>query len=238
MEELTEEKLAGFYDRMYTHEGMKAMRTFEHYEKMFALIQPVRKGATLLDIGCGTGYFLKAASEAGLDSYGIDISEVSVEFSKKTAPLAHVIRSPGEKLPFESKTFDYIFFGGTLEHFLDPDKGLDEAVRVSKDDATFLIIVPNSRYWLWRVRGEYGTNQSKIRELLQDYDQWVAMFKKHGVTPISVTHDPWPWQSVKIFKKKNPWNIARRMVYRMIWWFIPLRWTYQFVFICKKTAGQ
>jgi len=228
--------LADFYDRMYANEGMKAMRTLEHYQEMFAFIQPVRKGGKLLDIGCGTGYFLKTASEAGLDSYGIDISQVSVDLSKKTAPLAHVACSPGEHLQFESKSFDYIFFGGTLEHFLDPDKGLEEAYRVAKDDAEFLIVVPNKNYWLWRVRGEHGTNQREVQELLQNYDSWVGMFKRHGIVPVGVTHDPWPWKSVKIFKKKNPWNIARRIIYRFIWLFIPLRHTYQFVFVCKKIA--
>ena len=238
MSNVTPQELATFYDRMYATQGLKAMRTAEHYEEVFQRLQPVRREAKSLDIGCGTGFFLKAALNAGLDAYGIEISQEALDFSRHIAPQAHLVLGSGEQLPFPDAMFDYIVFGGTLEHFLDPDKGLQEAARVAKPDATFLIIVPNSRYWLWRVRGEYGTNQSKIKELLQDYDTWVAMFRRHGIEPVSVTQDPWPWKSVTIFKKKNPWNIMRRIVYRMIWWFIPLRLTYQFVFVCKKTATR
>jgi len=66
------------------------------------------------------------------------------------------------------------------------------------------------------------------------YDEWKGFFERHGLKTTRVYHDPWPWQSVKIFKHKNPWRVIRRVTYRFIWLFIPLRFTYQFIFILNK----
>jgi SAM-dependent methyltransferase len=236
MNEPTEQQIAQFYDTVYYQTATKhAIRPLAHYRTMLSFLRPLRADAAILDVGCGTGLFLRAAADAGLKAYGIDISQRAVDMAKHAVPEATIVRSAGESLPFESGTFDYIFYGGTLEHFLDVDKGLDEAVRVTKPDATFLIVVPNKNYWLWRVRGTAGTHQSDVKELLLDRAGWEALFKKHGIVPVRVHHDPWPWESVAIFKYKNPWRILRRAAYRLIWLFVPLRFTYQFCFVCQKT---
>lgn len=238
MEEVTKQKVTEFYDRVYESGGEESMRPLQHYREVFEYFKPVKKDGSLLDIGCGTGFFMRVATDAALKVYGVDISPKAVEVSKRTVPEAEILAASGEELPFQNHFFDYILFGGTLEHFLDVDKGLEEAYRVAKSDATFFIIVPNQNYWLWRVRGDYGTNQKEVKELLLTYDGWVELFKKHGIKPVKVFHDPWPWKSVRIFKKKNPWRILRRSIYRLIWLFIPLKQTYQFIFICNKIQGS
>lgn len=239
MSELTKKEVADFYDSVYYKtETLHAIRPLAHYREMFEFLRPVKAGSKLLDIGCGTGLLLKAAASGGLTVFGIDISQKAVEFSQKAVPTATILCSVGEELPFENNFFDYIFFGGTLEHFIDPDKGLAEAVRVAKHDATFLIVVPNKNYWLWRVRGDSGTHQKELKELLLDFNGWEEMFKKHGLVPVKVYQDPWPYKSVAIFKFKNPWRIMRRLAYRIIWLFVPLRHTYQFAFVCKKIQTQ
>ena len=167
----TEKDVAEFYDNVYyKSETLHAIRPPSHYREIFNFLKPVKAGGKILDVGCGTGLFLKAALDAGLDAYGLDISQRAVEISNKNAPGARIIRGRGEELPFGDKFFDYIFYGGTVEHFLNVDKGLDEAIRVTNDDAKFLFVVPNKNYWLWRVRGESGTHQKEVKELLLDYD--------------------------------------------------------------------
>ena len=237
MNQPTEQEVAQFYDTVYYKtETLHAIRPLAHYRKMVAFLQPIKRGGACLDIGCGTGLFLKAAEEAGLKVFGVDISQRAVDIAQQKVPTASVVRSKGEELPFEARMFDYIFFGGTLEHFMDVDRGLQEAIRVAKNDATFLIVVPNKDYWLWKVRGTYGTHQSELRELLLDRAGWESLFKRHGIKPVRAHHDPWPRESVTIFKFWNPWRILRRAVYRLIWLFVPLRYTYQFVFVCRRVS--
>lgn len=235
MSELDKQQISKFYDTVYYKAGDAHMiRPPVHYEKMLTFLRPLRFGGKLLDVGCGAGLFLSAAQRAGLVAYGVDISQRAVEIAKKAVPEATILQGSGEALPFPDTFFDYLFFGGTLEHFFNVDQGLEEAVRVAKNDATMLIVVPNKKYWLWMIRGIPGTHQSKVKELLLDYDGWMSLFCEHGIELIKVFQDPWPRDSVAIFKYKNPWRIFRRLVYHLIWLFIPLRKTYQFVFVCKK----
>lgn len=229
----TEKQVAEYYDSIYRKRGVNSMRPFEHYKKVLSRLN-VAGGRKLLDVGVGTGHFLKAAQEAGLDVYGSDISAEAVKVTQGNVPEAHLAVAPGENLPFQSDFFDYVACLGSLEHFLDMDKGMEEMIRVAKPEARFIIIVPNSNYFLWKVRGEYGTKQRDLKETLMSYGEWKNFFGKHGLSVQNVYHDPWPWQSVKIFKYLNPWRIIRRAFYRFIWLFIPLNYTYQFVFILRK----
>ncbi len=86
----------------------------------------------------------------------------------------------------------------------------------------------------FKYLGEVGTKQQDLKEELMSYDQWKDFFKKYDLRVENVRHDPWPWQSIKLFEHKNPWRIARRLAYRLMWVFAPLRSTYQFVFILNK----
>ena len=230
----TEQEITAYYDDIYRRKGIAAMRPYPIYKETFAYLGPVKAGGTMLDDGCGTGYMMKAAVEAGLKAYGTDISPEAVAVAAQAVPEAHVRVAKGEQLPYDEKFFDYVVCGGSLEHFLDIDKGLNEMVRVAKDDARFLIIVPNKKFWLWRWQGKYGTKQSQMREVLMDYGGWKSFFERHGLEVLDVRHDMWPRRSLAVLKHMNPIRIIRRLFVHVLWFFMPLRYTYQFVFIMKK----
>ena len=233
MNMLTEKEVVDYYDQIYRKKGISAMRPFDYYRQVFAYLRAV-SGKNLLDVGTGTGHLLKTAQEAGLKVYGTDISPEAIRVAKDNVPDADLVIAAGEDLPFPDKFFDYIVCFGSLEHFLDMDRGVSEMIRVAKLDAEYMIVVPNKNYFLWKLRGEYGTKQKDLKETLMNYDEWKEFFGKHGLEIEKVYHDPWPWQSVKIFKYLNPWRIARRAFYRLIWLFMPLKYTYQFIFILGK----
>ncbi len=230
----TENEITNYYDDIYRRKGIAAMRTYGIYKETFRYLGAVKKGGKILDDGCGTGYMMKAAIEAGLEAHGTDISPEAIAVARQAAPGAHLVVAKGEALPFADGTFDYIVCGGSLEHFLDTDKGVEEMVRVAKDDAKFLIIVPNKKYWLWWWQGKYGTKQSQMQEVLMDYVGWRSFFERHGLKVLDVRHDMWPRRSLKIFKSKNPIKILRRIFVHGLWFFMPLKYTYQFCFIMTK----
>ncbi len=229
---ITEKDVVDYYNKIYGIKGINAMRPFGYYRNVFSYLS-AESGKRLLDVGTGTGHILKAAVEKNLQSYGCDISPESVKIAGKNVPEAEITVASGENLPYQSDFFDYVVCFGSLEHFLDMDKGVSEMMRVAKPNAKFMIVVPNRNFFLWRIRGEYGTKQQDLKETLMSYGEWRDFFKKHGLEVVRAYHDPWPWQSVGIFKHKNPWRIARRAFYRFIWLFMPLRYTYQFILILK-----
>jgi len=209
------------------------MRPYEAYQTMLNFLG-VEKGKKLLDVSCGTGYLLLAAANNGLGTYGVDISEEAVKVARKTSPDSKIEVGPGEDLKFSDNTFDYISCLGSLEHFLDMSKGLQEMKRVAKNDARFCIVVPNSKFIYWKFTKGAGTDQRDINEILMTNSQWQEFFTQNGFDVIDIHQDKWFMKKIKIFESTNPLKIIKNIIIKASWACIPLGWTYQFIYILKK----
>lgn len=79
------------------------------------------KGATILDIGCGTGDLVSYLSNGQIKSYtGIDVFEPAIEKARQKFPFNKFI--VGDFLSFNfKKQFDFVFCSGALTTNLDTD---------------------------------------------------------------------------------------------------------------------
>ncbi len=103
------------------------------------LARHVRPGARILDVGCGTGFFLEAAS-GRYDAWGVDPSPTAVRLCRERG-LTQVLEGVADPLPV-SGAFDAILFLDVLEH-LDDDRGaLIEARRHLAPGGIVLATVP------------------------------------------------------------------------------------------------
>lgn len=66
--------------------------------------------ATLLDVGCGEGGFLRyLGAVPGLERHGVDISAPSIEMAAKSAPdVLFVVANADRSLPYADQSFDFI----------------------------------------------------------------------------------------------------------------------------------
>jgi len=114
-----------------------------YYRWVLKLIRS-KKGLRFLDVACGAGFMLLEAKRAGLEVFGIDISPVAVELAEKNALGASVMTGDGENLPWPDDHFDYVTSLGSLEHYLDPQRGIKEIARVLKTDGIACLMLPNT----------------------------------------------------------------------------------------------
>jgi ubiquinone/menaquinone biosynthesis C-methylase UbiE len=119
--------------------------------KMFDLLSPVQ-GGLYLDIGCGTGNYLKALSAMGAHFYGIDPSEVMLEKASQQNPTATFIQAKAEQIPLADNFFDGAMAMFTLHHWDNILHGLKEINRVLKPGSKLAIMsfTPEQMkgYWL------------------------------------------------------------------------------------------
>jgi SAM-dependent methyltransferase len=230
----TPQEIKNWYNTLYSSRGQESMRPYEAYIDIIKSMN-IEKGKLLLDISCGTGFLLKAANNAGLRTFGVDISDEAVKIAKTTSPESLVEVAMGEDLGiFENEKFDYISCLGSLEHFLDKEKGLREMLRVAKSTAKFCIMVPNSNFIYWKIKKNGGTAQQDINETLMSLDGWTKLFNNSGLQVTNVYQDKWLMKRVIVFSSPNPIKIAKNAALKIAWSLLPLNLTYQFLFILKK----
>ena len=68
-----------------------------------------RDAARLLDLGCGTGFFLAELEEKHPGSVGLDISHEMLRVSEEYIPGARLVTADAERLPFQPGVFDVVF---------------------------------------------------------------------------------------------------------------------------------
>jgi ubiquinone/menaquinone biosynthesis C-methylase UbiE len=103
-----------------------------------------RPGATVLDLGCGTGRAVPALRQAvgptGL-IVAIDVTAEMVEAAHAAgrAPLAHFIVADVHQLPLDDCSVDAVHAQGTLPHLADPASALAEWHRVARPGALLAV---------------------------------------------------------------------------------------------------
>jgi SAM-dependent methyltransferase len=92
----------------------------------------------VLDLGCGTGAFLRAAADRGAEVAGLDAAEGLLEIARERVPEAVLLAGDMQELPFVSDRFDVVTAFSTLFFADDMTRALSEACRVTKPGGTVL----------------------------------------------------------------------------------------------------
>ena len=108
----------------------------------------------LLDLGCGSGWFLSGMRDKGWETYGVEISSAAAELSRKQAGL-NVFSGTIQQAQFPPEFFDYIRSNHSFEHISSPVNTLQEIHRVLRPKGKLLIGVPNIDSLNARLFGQY-----------------------------------------------------------------------------------
>jgi len=128
----------------------KRFDLFRRMQKRVLDMLELREDSVLLDIGCGTGWAVRAAAEMvgpGGSAYGVDLSPQMIQSATKAAhgiENAHFKTANAEKLPFEASSFDFIICTMSFHHYLDPGKAVAEMARVLKPGGKVCIVDPTA----------------------------------------------------------------------------------------------
>lgn len=105
-------------------------------------IELFKKFGQLLDVGVGTGLFLRLASKKGWSVCGVDISSYAVEKIKKEG--FKMFRGKLTKIPFKKNFFDVVNMRHSIEHMEDPKGALLKSYKILKPGGLICIATPNS----------------------------------------------------------------------------------------------
>jgi len=114
-------------------------------------------GASLLDVGCGTGYFSRCFTRLGLMVAGIDPDPEVLGFARKQGRDIHYMQGDALKLPFADKAFDYTTAVTSLCFIDDPLQVLREMWRVTRHTMVLGLLNRHSLlHWKKQGQGSYA----------------------------------------------------------------------------------
>jgi SAM-dependent methyltransferase len=99
------------------------------------------KGQRVLEVGCGTGVFLRRAADLGAEVVGVDASEALLELARERVPEADLRLADMEALPFGDDSFDLVAGFNAFFFAVDMVAALREAGRVARPGAPVVIQV-------------------------------------------------------------------------------------------------
>jgi SAM-dependent methyltransferase len=125
----------------------------------------VARGTRVLEVGCGSGVFLRAAADRGASVVGLDASRALLELARERVPEADLRHGDLQFLPFEDGSFDVVAGFNSFFFAADMVAALREARRVAKPGAAVVIQV-------WGAHGTCDLDAIKpvVRPLFPGYD--------------------------------------------------------------------
>ncbi len=101
------------------------------------------RGARILEVGAGYGYLASWLLAQGAASYVATDVAASGLSQLPRLPRCHAALADGGRLPFAARQFDLVICMEVLEHAPDPEKLLDECMRVLRPEGCLLLSSPN-----------------------------------------------------------------------------------------------
>lgn len=107
---------------------------------------------SLLDIGCGAGFFMDEARKKGWETTGVDTAKIPVDYAVKKLKLNAVQKNI---LAYKTtRKFDVISLQQVIEHLPDPYPVLSNMQKLLARNGIVCISTPNIDSWLYRVLGK------------------------------------------------------------------------------------
>jgi 2-polyprenyl-3-methyl-5-hydroxy-6-metoxy-1,4-benzoquinol methylase len=125
------------------------------------LIKKYNGSTSLLDVGCGEGFFLFNASKAGYVTKGVELSQEAVAYARNEFGL-DVEAKPFEQLRFPENSFDVVTLWQVLEHLPHPLAILKEVNRILKPGGLLAVSTPDIGGIPARILGKGWWNIRKI----------------------------------------------------------------------------
>jgi SAM-dependent methyltransferase len=224
------------YDHLYRGRGI--LQRDSLYLWLISLLEPQR-GRVLLDISCGEGRLVVLARRQGLRASGVDFSIEGIRFGQADSAESGWCVGDGERLPLADSSVDYVTHIGSLEHYMDPQRGTSEIRRVLKPDGRACILLPNAYGLLGninyvRVTGEIFDDGQPLQRYATRRT-WETLLRRGGLEINRVVRYevelPRTWRDA-LWLLCRPLKFARAVFTPLI----PINLANCLVFICTRSS--
>lgn len=129
-------------------------------KKIVNVMADIPKESTVLDVGCGTGWFMKLLRRNGWNNLaGLDISIDMIKVAKEQVSGAEFYEMPVEEVSEEVGGYDVVTCLGTIHHMPNIESVSRSLSRLTRKDGVLIVHEPN-KDWCY---GKYGVVRFVLR---------------------------------------------------------------------------
>ncbi len=190
--------------------GGDAEKPPPYFTQRLVFARSVVRGKKLLDIGCGTGSFLKLAQSLGWEVTGTEFTKTTAD--KLSSEGINCLHGNLENPALNGKLFDFIHLNHVFEHVEDPVTILRQAAALLAPGGLILIEVPNEFnglvQGLKRIAGVNGAGKTSFfeHEWFFSPQTLAATIRLAGLNPVRICT---PW------KKNDGINPVLQLLHRL-----------------------
>jgi ubiquinone/menaquinone biosynthesis C-methylase UbiE len=160
------------------------------HSKMLDLLAragPKEPPSCILDVGCGTGRLLRAASARWPTArlLGVDPAPQMVGEAQRLAPKIIFAVASAEALPFPDQTADLVLSSLSFHHWADQQKGLQEIARVLQPGGWLCLTDHTVR--LAKLFGEKPKSREQLQELMSSTGLTIRQQESLGLRFVLIT---------------------------------------------------
>ena len=208
---------------------------FEYWYDLFKRLAPGKK---MLECGCGTARVSQYMAQRGYQCTLLDYSENALKLAKSNFDSLSLggqfVIGDLNHLSFPDKKFDIVFCGGVLEFFPDPQRPINEMIRVLRPGGVFSAnLVPNKfsiqtiadieRTFVYSLRnlvkGRYRDVLKRVQHIPPDYnvnslplEDYINICKKSGLTSVvGLITSPFPEIALPRLGKKLYASLMKKL---------------------------
>jgi SAM-dependent methyltransferase len=149
----------------------------EIYRPMIREIKKIKKGGSILDVGCSSAIMLTMLQKEGFKVFGIEPNHKAYQQAAKKLPKKIY---PGHLADFfqkhHQKKFDLVIYNHVFEHINKLNEEIDLIKKVLKKDGLLVIGVPNYRNLIFFVRKKFWESLLPKEHIWHFSDKYLLKF--------------------------------------------------------------
>jgi len=104
----------------------------------------LKEDSFVLEVGCGTGFTTQEIARRVGEQNVVAVDITPEQMFKAVGRFrgANFVLGDAENLPFKDRTFDAAISAGSIEYWPNPQRGIEEMVRVTKKGGKVVILAP------------------------------------------------------------------------------------------------
>jgi ubiquinone/menaquinone biosynthesis C-methylase UbiE len=135
----------------------------------------------VLDIGCGTGWYLNSLLESNIQGVGLDISEGMLDIARERLGRSGLlVQGDARALPFKDRAFSCLLMARVLSHISETETAIDELSRELRSTGTLWLTDVHPQHAYEATRLPFGHEKILVETYKHEMEELIEVAWRVG----------------------------------------------------------